>query len=55
MIALAMQAAVLLTQGPSSSAEAFLASRLARAPPAAFGTLSAGSDPMALIERVLRV
>jgi putative acyl-CoA dehydrogenase len=54
MIALAVQAAVLLTHGPAASAEAFLASRLALAPPAAFGTLPAGIDQMALIERAFR-
>ena len=52
MIALAMQAAVLLTHGPATSAEAFLASRLAERPPAAFGTLQSGLDHAALIERI---
>lgn len=55
MMALAVQAALLLIHGPSTSAEAFLASRLSAAPPAAFGTLPAGVDQMALIERVFRV
>ncbi len=55
IIALAVQASVLLTHGPAASAEAFLASRLARAPPAAFGTLPAGLEPLGLIERVWRV
>ena len=54
MIALAVQASVLLTHGPAASAEAFLASRLSAAPPAAFGTLPAGLDERVLIERVFR-
>jgi putative acyl-CoA dehydrogenase len=52
-IALAVQAAVLLTSGPEMSTEAFLASRLAAAPPGAFGTLPRGLDLLTLIERVL--
>jgi putative acyl-CoA dehydrogenase len=52
-IALAAQAALLLTHGPASSCEAFLASRLAAGPPAAFGTLPRGSDFDALMARVL--
>src|SRR5215469_17023553 len=55
MIALATQASILLTQGPATSAEAFLASRLCAGPPAAFGTLPAGLQLGALIERVFRV
>ena len=54
MLVLAIQAATLMTQGPSVSAEAFLGSRLAERPPGAFGTLP-GLDQNALIERVLRV
>jgi len=52
-IALAAQAALLLAHGPASSCEAFLASRIAAAPPAAFGTLPAESDFTALMARVL--
>ncbi len=52
MIALAVQASVLLTHGPAPSAEAFIASRLSERPPAAFGTLPAGVNHRALIERV---
>jgi putative acyl-CoA dehydrogenase len=52
-IALAAQAALLLTHGPSPSCEAFLASRLAAGPPAAFGTLPPGVDCEALMARVL--
>jgi len=52
-IALAAQAALLLTHGPASSCEAFLASRLAAGPPAAFGTLPRGCDFDALMARVL--
>ena len=51
-IALGTQAALLLAHGPASSCEAFLASRIAAGPPAAFGTLSAGSDFTALMARV---
>jgi putative acyl-CoA dehydrogenase len=54
MIVLAVQAAALLTHGPETSAEAFLASRVSQAPPAAFGTLPTGVRQTALIERVLR-
>jgi len=43
-LALAAQAALLLAHGPASSAEAFLASRLERGAPAAFGTLPRGTD-----------
>jgi len=53
-IALAVQAAVLLAHGPESSAQAFLASRLTAGAPAAFGTLSAGVDSGAMIDRILR-
>jgi putative acyl-CoA dehydrogenase len=52
-IALTAQAALLLAHGPAPSCEAFLASRLASGPPAAFGTLPAGSDFTALMARVL--
>jgi len=52
-IALATQAALLLTHGPAPSCEAFLASRLAAGPPAAFGTLPLGVDCDALMARVL--
>jgi len=51
-IALAVQAALLLTHGPAASCEAFLASRLASAAPAAFGTLPTGTDFEALTARV---
>ena len=54
-LALAIQAAVLLGQGPESSAQAFLASRLASGAPAAFGTLPRGIDSGALMERVFRI
>ena len=50
-IALAAQAALLLTDGPSASCEAFLASRLVAGPPAAFGTLPPAVDYEALIAR----
>jgi putative acyl-CoA dehydrogenase len=53
-IALAVQAAVLVAHGPESSAQAFLASRLTAGAPAAFGTLSAGVDSGAMIDRILR-
>jgi putative acyl-CoA dehydrogenase len=52
-IALAAQAALLLAHGPAAPCEAFLASRLAAAPPAAFGTLPRGSDFAALTTRIL--
>ncbi len=55
MIALATQASVLLIHGPATSAEAFLASRLCAGSPAAFGTLPAGLNRQALIERVFHV
>lgn len=51
-IALAAQAALFLAHGPAASCEAFLASRLAAPPPAAFGTLPAGSDFGALTARI---
>jgi putative acyl-CoA dehydrogenase len=50
-LALAVQASLLLAGAPASSCEAFLASRLAAAAPAAFGTLPAATDYDALIER----
>jgi putative acyl-CoA dehydrogenase len=53
-IALAAQAALLLAHGPAASCEAFLASRLAAAPPAAFGTLPRGSDFDSLTARILQ-
>jgi putative acyl-CoA dehydrogenase len=53
-IALAVQAAVLLGNGPESSAQAFVASRLSSGPPAAFGTLPVGVDSGSMIERILR-
>ena len=53
-IALAVQAAVLLAYGPDASSKAFLASRLTVGAPAAFGTLAAGVDSGAMIERILR-
>jgi putative acyl-CoA dehydrogenase len=52
-IALAAQAALLLQHGPAASSEAFMASRLAAGPPAAFGTLPPGVDCDALMARVL--
>ena len=52
-IALAAQAALLLAHGPAPSCEAFLASRIAAAAPAAFGTLPRGCDFAALSARVL--
>lgn len=52
-IALAAQAELFLAHGPAASCEAFLASRLAAAPPAAFGTLPPGSDFAALTSRIL--
>jgi hypothetical protein len=55
MIALGVQAAILLTRGPESSARAFLLSRLSEGAPAAFGTLPGGIDQTALIDRVFRV
>jgi putative acyl-CoA dehydrogenase len=54
-IALAAQAALLLAYGPAASCEAFLASRIAAAAPAAFGTLPRGSDCDALMARVLEL
>ena len=54
-IALAVQAAILLGHGPDSSARAFLASRVSRGAPAAFGTLHSGVDSGAMIERILRL
>jgi putative acyl-CoA dehydrogenase len=53
-LALAVQAALLLAHGPAASCEAFLASRLAAGPPAAFGTLPRGIDHEALMARVFR-
>ncbi len=50
-LALAVQAALLLAHGPAASCEAFLASRLASGPPAAFGTLPRGVDTRALMAR----
>jgi len=52
-IALAAQASLLLAHGPEPSCAAFLASRIAAGPPAAFGTLPRGSDCDALTARVL--
>jgi len=54
-IALAVQAAILLGHGPDSSARAFLASRVSRGAPAAFGTLHSGVDSGAMMERILRL
>jgi putative acyl-CoA dehydrogenase len=54
-IALAVQAAILLGHGPEASARAFLASRVSRGAPAAFGTLQSGVDSGAIIERILRL
>jgi putative acyl-CoA dehydrogenase len=51
-LALAVQAALFLAHGPAASCEAFLASRLAAGPPAAFGTLPRGVDHEALMARV---
>jgi putative acyl-CoA dehydrogenase len=52
-IALAMQAALLLTSGPSAIAGAFCASRLAGTWGRAFGTLPANVDPAPLLARAL--
>jgi putative acyl-CoA dehydrogenase len=52
-IALAAQAALLLVHGPPAVCEAFLASRLAAGPPAAFGTLPRGSDFGTITARIL--
>jgi putative acyl-CoA dehydrogenase len=52
-IALAVQAAILLKNGPPFVAEAFLASRISSGAPAAFGTLPAGLPFAALIDRAL--
>jgi putative acyl-CoA dehydrogenase len=52
-IALCTQAALLLAHGPAACCEAFLATRLAAGPPAAFGTLPRGTDFGALTARVL--
>jgi putative acyl-CoA dehydrogenase len=52
-IALAVQATLLLAHGPASVCEAFLASRLAAGPPAAFGTLPRGSDFGTITARIL--
>ena len=54
-IALAVQAAILLGHGPDSSARAFLASRVSRGAPGAFGTLHSGVDSGAMMERILRL
>jgi putative acyl-CoA dehydrogenase len=54
-IALAVQATILLEHGPDTSARAFLASRVLRGAPAAFGTLHSGVDSGAMIERILRL
>ncbi|HEY0342601.1 MAG TPA: isovaleryl-CoA dehydrogenase [Steroidobacteraceae bacterium] len=54
-IALAVQASVLLGNGPDTSAEAFLASRLSVGAPAALGTLASGVDSGAMMERILRL
>jgi len=53
-IALATQAALFIVHGAARSCEAFLASRLASAPPAAFGVLPRGSDFDALTTRIFR-
>jgi putative acyl-CoA dehydrogenase len=53
-IALAVQASVLLEGGAASVADAFISSRIVCGAPAAFGTLPAGLDHGALIERALR-
>ena len=53
-IAVAVQAAVLMAHGPDTSCTAFLASRLTLGAPASFGTLGAGVDLGAMIERILR-
>jgi putative acyl-CoA dehydrogenase len=52
-IAVAAQAAALLGGQASGPAEAFIASRIAQAPPAAFGNLPAGLDLMTMIDRTL--
>jgi putative acyl-CoA dehydrogenase len=53
-IALAVQAAILLDRGASPVADAFIASRIVNGAPGAFGTLPAGLDHGALIERAFR-
>jgi putative acyl-CoA dehydrogenase len=53
-IALAVQAAVLLGNGPDTSAQAFLASRLSVGAPGAFGTLVSGVDSRTMMARILR-
>jgi putative acyl-CoA dehydrogenase len=52
-VALAVQAAVLLASSASASADAFIASRIVQAPPAAFGSLPASLELLPLIERAL--
>jgi putative acyl-CoA dehydrogenase len=52
-IALGVQASLLLEYGPPAVTEAFLASRLSRSAPAAFGGLPARLDYRALIDRAL--
>jgi putative acyl-CoA dehydrogenase len=53
-IAVAAQAAVLLSAGTHASAQAFIASRLEAAPPAILGALRAGIELQPLIERALQ-
>ena len=52
-IALAAQAAIFLMHGPEPVCEAFLATRLTVAAPAAFGTLPRGSDFSTITSRIL--
>jgi putative acyl-CoA dehydrogenase len=54
-VALAAQAGLLLRHAPSPVADAFCASRIAREPPAAFGTLPSDAPFDMLIERAMPV
>jgi len=50
-IALGLQAALLIRHAPAAMADAFCATRLEGGAPAALGTLPAGADCRAIIER----
>jgi putative acyl-CoA dehydrogenase len=50
-LTLALQAGLLIRDGPPVVAQAFIASRLAAEPPAAFGSLPAGVDCRAIVDR----
>jgi putative acyl-CoA dehydrogenase len=54
-IVLAVQAGLLLRHAPATTAQAFVASRLASAPGGAFGRLPAGTDCAAILARALVV